>query len=149
MASYARDILNAVARVVAGIPGLPPVKIRKRPVFRDRDPEQLVVVSPLGDDVIEDLFQGDDGRRLMVLGYRVLVTILTQGNLRYDGDAAELVEWRERIRQTLYVPELPGVASVYDCDLTLGELFDMASMDAAYDRSSLTFRYHSKEPANG
>lgn len=150
MSSYAADILAAVKTALKGVGGLPPVKRRTRPVFW-RDEKKVVLISLVSDEVDWETFKGDSAtaRRVINVKYTVQVTILVQRNDQYDEDPDDVLNWREQIRQKLYRPQLAGAATVWNCEVGLGQVYEYQSLDRAFDTSALTFIFHSKEPVHG
>lgn len=153
--SYASTILTAVKELLGTIPGLPPVKHRCRPIFWN-DEKKVVLLSLFSDELdFECFINQDDASRACVVKYTMNVTIMVQRNDQYDEDPDDVLTWREQIRQKLYRPmaagviSLPGAPTVYDCQLGLGQTWEYAGLDRAFDVSPLSFIYHSKEPVNG
>jgi hypothetical protein len=153
---YGVDIINAVKGVLNGIPKLPLVVKRKRPVRSEADPQSLVIVSLAGDAAGDETFAGDAGspvagqrKRLIDMVYTVLVTVIEPGNLQYEDELDERIAWRQKIRQALYKPTLAAAPAVWKTDIDLGPLFDLTGMDALYDKSTILVRYHCYEPVNG
>lgn len=151
MSSYATDILVAMGEKLRGIPGLPPVVRRLRPVFWKGDPKRLVVLCLVSDEIDWETFQGEaaNGRRVINVKYTTTATILIQDNAMYATDPDELLSWREQMRQRLYYPTLAGAATVWNSEIALGNVYDYAGLDRSYDAIPMTLVWHSKEPVHG
>lgn len=162
MPSYLNDILTAIEGRLAQIDGLPPIRRRKIPAFW-RDQKNVVCLNAVSDayDRTGATFRGTDGRRVVKVQYRVLIAIITQGNEEWSSDKddpdALLIQWREQVRQKLDLPNdgtfeapvLEGAPTVFNVDVELGEVYDSAAQNKAYNDSRLTVVVDSYEPANG
>ena len=153
--SYIGTILEAMKVQLQSIAGLPPVKHRTRPVFW-RDEKKVVIMSLLQDELDFECFLGaNDVSRMCNMKYTTSVTIMVQRNDQYDEDPEDILLWREQVRQKLYRPmangqvQLPGAPTVWDCQMGLGQIWEYAGLDRAWDISPLTFVWFSKEPVNG
>ncbi len=145
------------------ISGLPPVRRRKRTIrfVNSKDPANLVFISAVSDEKVDETFAGEGYRRVVLMRYTVRVTVSFQQNTQFEEDPEEPLIWREQIRQKFYDPNLQGgnpaiptvalegAPSVYNCDYTLGEVYDATGEDSTYDSTSILLIFDSKEPANG
>ncbi len=162
------NVVDAVtAAVAAGIadafppakPGQPfaPVFRRKKPILLELDPVPCIVVAPgqEGPRIIREWFG-----RGVTYGYPVAVVLFFPGNAiytaiedRYDSTAqvaekeyADVMRVHEAVRQTIYRPTLPGVASVYDVEIVVSPAIEVTGVNSKnYAVSGLTVTYHSSE----
>lgn len=153
--SYISTILDALKAQLQTIPGLPTVKHRTRPIYW-RDEKKVVVLSLVDDQLDFECFMNSaDVSRSCNMKYTVSVMIFVQRNDQYDEDPVDVLNWREQIRQRLYLPlvngavTLPGAPTVWNMELGLGNVWEYAGLDRAFDVSPMTFIIHSKEPVNG
>jgi hypothetical protein len=149
--SFSNDILAAFASLISQIPGIPPIRRRKRPIRLNNEKElqALVFISLISDAKDWEAFIGPSGQRSVNMIYTVQVTVSFQGNYQYQIDQPSPLYWREQIRQQFLQPLLPGVPSVWDMSYTLGPVYDPAAMGEGYDSESITFTVQNIEPANG
>ncbi len=107
---------------------------------------------------------GPTGQRSVTIRYTVKVTVSFQANTQYEEDPVEPLIWREKIRQLFDQPRLEGglpgdppsnepiltdAPTVYDCNYTLGPVYDASGEDSTYDSTSIGLTFDSIEPANG
>lgn len=130
---YAKQRLEA-------IPGIPTVKIRKKPVLLQEDSIPLIIVTPGKEKVAMEAFE-----RIVEYTYEIQITIIRAGNRIYESDVQNFLELRESIRNSMYQPNLPGTDFI-DANIELTPPFDIVSGDSSnYDISGLIIRYKSIE----
>ena len=122
------------------IPGIPTVKIRKKPALLQEDTIPLILVTPGGEKISMEAFD-----RVVEYTYDIQITIIRAGNRIYESDVESFLELRQSIRNVMYQPNLPGTEFI-DANIELTPPFDIVSGDANnYDISGLIIKYKSIE----
>lgn len=123
------------------IPGIPEVKIRKKPVLLQEDAIPLILITPGKEQVEMECFD-----KVVEYVYEVNVAMIRSGNRIYESDVEDFLKIRQAIRDTLYQPTIPGVSTVIDSLIETSQAFDIVSGDSSnYDISSMLIRYKSIE----
>ena len=129
-----------IQRLMA-IPGIPEVKIRKKPVLLQEDTIPLILITPGKEQVEMECFD-----KVVEYVYEVNVAMIRPGNRIYESDVEDFLKIRQAIRDTLYQPTIPGVSTVIDSLIETNQAFDIVSGDSSnYDISSMLIRYKSIE----
>ena len=163
------DVVQAVATQVAAsiaaafpLPSMKdgvfaPVFRRKKPILLEGDPVPCIVVSPApeGPRIVREWFG-----RGVVYGYPVVVVLFFPGNAiytaiedRFDTTAdvaereyADIMRVQEAVRQIVFQPVLPGVASVYDVEIVPSPAIEATGQNSKlYAVAGLVATYHSSE----
>jgi len=123
------------------IPGIPEVKIRKKPVLLQEDAIPLILITPGKEQVEMECFD-----KVVEYVYEVNVAMIRPGNRIYESDVEDFLKIRQSIRDTLYQPAIPGISTVIDSLIETSQAFDIVSGDSSnYDISSMLIRYKSIE----
>lgn len=135
-------MLLDVQSLIVGVQPTATVKIRKRIRRFAEEDLPLIIVSPLRDVEVqaEEAFEG-----YVHINYEVLVVIIYDGNQKLETQLANVLDAREAIRHALHVTTLTFAGTVYDSQINLNPVYEMAELDKNYDYSTLSVIYWSKE----
>jgi hypothetical protein len=142
--SVQQDILNAAKAVVdaLNITNLDCI-IRKRNATFDPDDLPIVILVP-GRPIIES----ESTENTIVWIRPLWVTIITPTGDGIIESQFDLLDLEEEIRKALYVPLLPGAATVFHVDMEADDLYVSAANDTGYDLTILRIDYWSQENRN-
>jgi hypothetical protein len=145
--SVAWDVLTSVQTILQGLSlaNVDPAEIRIRRRFeRDgRDVAPGIIIVGELEEVEEETSSG-----LILLIYPVIVGLLTPRDNNPDWAQWEKT-MRQTIRQALYVPALPGVASICNVDYLPQPAVNLESWGDSYEVLAQRFRYWSDELRQG
>jgi len=141
MPSVFWDILYATKVRMETIPGIPTVKIRKKPILLQEDAIPLIILTPGKEVVGMEAFPN-----VVEYIYEVQISIIRAGNRIYETDVEQFLTLRQSIRNVLYQPVLPWASTVLDSIIETNPAFDIVSGESFnYDISGMVIRYKSIE----
>jgi len=126
---------------LSGIPGIPEVKIRKKPILLQEDVIPIIIITPGKEDIGIETFD-----KIVEYIYEIQISYIRDGNRIYEEDVKEFLGIRQAIRNTLYQPLLPGSSTILDSVIETTPAFEVVSGESAnYDISGMVVRYKSIE----
>lgn len=135
------EILFSVQQNLITSIGTVPVRVRKRSILLESDTLPIIIVSPDRESIAMEAFN-----RVVGYDYTIQVTLIQAGNRIYEQDTKDWLLLRQKIRNVLYQPTLPGISSIVGMDMNLQPPFEAVSGNVSnYDVSGMTVTYRNIE----